>query len=336
MKLLVLGGPKFLGRYVIEAALAVNHEVTVFNRGQTHADAYPEVEKLRGNRDGDLVALHGRSWDAVIDTCGYVPRVVEDSARLLADTVGHYTFVSSISVYASTAVPGVDESAPVGILADEAVEEITGETYGPLKALCEQAVSRHFPQRANHIRAGLIVGPHDTSDRFTYWPMRLHRGGAVLAPGTPDTLVQLVDVRDLAGWMVQMATSQTAGTWNATGPNIPLTMGDLLTVCQQVSNPTAALTWVDDDFLLAQEVGSWIEMPLWIPASDADAPGFSAIDCRKAWAAGLAFRPLAETVRNTLDWAMQRGPDWQWRAGMKMEKETAVLQAWHNRSMVVG
>ncbi|MCA9929007.1 MAG: SDR family oxidoreductase [Anaerolineales bacterium] len=329
MKLLILGGPKFLGRYVIEAALANNHDVTVFNRGQTNPDLYPEIEKLRGNRDGDLTALHGRSWDAVIDTCGYVPRLVEASAKLLADAADHYTFVSSISVYAGTAVPGLDETAPLGTMADETIEEINGETYGPLKVLCEQAVERSFPGRANHVRAGLIVGPHDPSDRFTYWPYRLHRGGEVLAPGLPDTPVQFVDVRDLAGWMVRMAESRTAGAFNATGPDTPLTMGELLTACREAGASDAAMTWVDDAFLLEKEVGPWMELPLWIPASDKDAPGFSAIDCRRAFAAGLTFRPLAETVRDTLAWVLQRDPDWTWRAGMDAGKETAVLQAWH-------
>lgn len=332
MKLLILGGPRFLGRHVIDAALAANHEVTLFNRGQTNPDDYPALEKLRGNRDGDLAALRGRSWDAVIDTCGYVPRVVADSARLLADAVAHYTFVSSISVYAGTPVPGLDETAPLGRLADESVEEITGETYGPLKVLCEQAVERYFPGRANHVRAGLIVGPYDPSDRFTYWPVRIDRGGEVLAPGSPDTLVQLVDGRDLAAWMVQMAAHRTAGTFNATGPDTPLTMGQLLATCQAASSRESTLTWVDDAFLLAQGVGPWMEMPLWIPASDEDAPGFSAIDCRRARAAGLTSRPVADTVRDTLAWASRRSPDWTWRAGLDAAKEAAILQAWHQQA----
>jgi len=328
MKLLILGGPKFLGRHLIDAALAANHEVTLFNRGQTNPEAYPRVEKLRGDRDGGLDALRGRRWDAVIDTCGYFPRLVEDSARLLADAVDHYTFVSSISVYASTAQPGLDESAPVGTIEDETVEEITGETYGPLKALCEQAVERHFPVRASHVRAGLIVGPYDPSDRFTYWPVRLDRGGEVLAPGDPQTPVQIIDARDLASWMVRGAAAGTAGVFNATGPETPLTMAAVLAACQQAADSSASPTWVPDDFLLAQEVGPWMEMPLWIPAADEDAPGFSRIDCRRAIAAGLTFRPLAETVRATLNWARQRAADYQWRAGLAAEKETAVLEAW--------
>jgi 2'-hydroxyisoflavone reductase len=256
---------------------------------------------------------------------------VADSAWLLADAAGHYTFVSSISVYQSTAVPGLDETAPLGTIADEGLEEITAESYGPLKGLCEQVVERHFPERACHVRAGLIVGPHDPSDRFTYWPQRFARGGEVLAPGAPDAPVQFVDARDLAGWMVRMAAASGAGTFNATGPQKTLTMGALLAACQEAGEREATLTWVPDEFLLAQDVGPWMEMPLWVPATDDDAPGFMRIDCRRAFAAGLSFRPVAQTVRDTLIWANDREPDGKWGAGMTAEKETAVLQAWHAR-----
>jgi 2'-hydroxyisoflavone reductase len=329
MKLLILGGPRFLGRHLIDAALADNHEVTLFNRGRTNPQAYPEVEKLRGDRDGDLTALHGRRWDAVIDTCGYVPRLVNDSARLLADSAGHYTFVSSISVYPDTSRPGLDESAPLGVMEDEAVEEITGETYGPLKVLCEQAVEHHFPGRALHVRAGLIVGPHDVSDRFTYWPARLARGGEVLAPGNPEEPVQFIDVRDLSEWMIRMAVAGKAGPFNVTGPQEELSMGALLQTCQVVAGAASTLTWVPDEFLLAQEVAPWMGLPLWIPAADEMAPGFSRINCDRAFAAGLTCRPVAETVRDTLAWAQTRPSDHTWRAGIDAEKETAVLQAWH-------
>jgi 2'-hydroxyisoflavone reductase len=331
MKLLILGGPKFVGRHLIDAALAANHEVTLFNRGQTNPDAYPEVEKLRGDRDGDLAALHGRSWDAVMDTSGYLPRLVADSARLLADRVSHYTFVSSLSVYASMATPHQDESAAVGRLADESVEEITGETYGPLKVLCEQAVERHFPGRALHVRAGIIAGPYDPTDRFTYWPWRVQEGGEVLAPGTPEAPLQFVDGRDLAAWMVQMTADRQPGTFNATGPATPLTWGEMLATCQTVSPNPSRLTWVDDAFLLEREIEPWRDLPLWIPASADNAPGLYTIDCRRAVAAGLTFRPLAETVRDTLAWVNRRDPDWTWRVGLAAEKETAVLQAWHKQ-----
>jgi 2'-hydroxyisoflavone reductase len=331
MKLLILGGPKFVGRHLIDAALAANHEVTFFNRGQTNPDAYPDVEKLRGDRDGDLAALHGRSWDAVIDTSGYIPRLVADSARLLADRVAHYTFVSSISVYASMATPHQDESAPLGTLADESVEEVTSETYGPLKVLCEQAVERYFPGRALHVRAGLIVGPHDPTGRFTYWPWRVDRGGEVLSPGTPDDLVQFIDGRDLAAWMVQMADRRQAGTFNATGPTTSLTWGELLTTCQTVATSLSQLTWVADDFLLEQGVQPWQELPLWVPASAEETTGLYTIDCGRAIDAGLTFRLLTETVRDTLTWLKQRNGNWTWQTGLSAEKETAVLQAWHQQ-----
>jgi len=331
MKLLILGGPKFVGRHLIDAALAANHEVTLFNRGQTNPNAYPEVEKLRGDRDGDLAALHGRSWDATIDTSGYIPRLVADSARLLADRVAHYTFVSSISVYASTATPHQDENAPLGTLADESVEEITGETYGPLKVLCEQAVERYFPGRALHVRAGLIVGPHDPTGRFAYWPWRVDQGGEVLAPGTPEQLIQFVDGRDLAAWMVQMASSRQPGTFNATGPATPLTWGELLATCQTIAANPSRLVWIADDFLLEKGVQPWQELPLWIPASSEEAPGLYTIDCGRAIAAGLAFRPLVETVRDTLTWLKQRDGGWTWQTGLAAEKETAVLQAWRQK-----
>jgi 2'-hydroxyisoflavone reductase len=266
-----------------------------------------------------------------MDTSGYLPRLVADSARLLADRVAHYTFVSSISVYADMATPNQNESAPVGQLADESVEEITGETYGPLKVLCEQAVERYFPRRALHVRAGIIAGPHDPTDRFTYWPWRVQQGGEVLAPGTPDAPLQFVDGRDLAAWMVQMTADRQPGTFNATGPAKLLTWGDLLAACQSAGSTPSRLTWVADDFLLAQGVDPWQDLPLWIPASAENAPGLYTIDCRRAVAAGLTFRPLIETVGDTLAWVNRRGSDWSGKVGLTLARETAVLQAWHRQ-----
>ena len=329
MKILLLGGPKFLGRYLIEAALARGHTVTLFNRGQTHPDLYPEVEKLRGNRDGDLDALRGRQWDTVIDTCGYAPRVVRASAGLLADGVSHYTFISSLSVYSETRQPGMDEGGPLGRLNDESVEQITGETYGPLKVLCERAVEQALPGRALHVRAGLIVGPHDSTDRFTYWPHRIARGGEALLPGRPDYGVQFVDVRDLADWVVRMSEQRASGAFNAAGPDYTLTMAQLFETCREVSGSDARPTWVAEEFLLEAKVAPWTEMPLWIPDSDPDSVGFSTFNCRKAIAAGLAFRPLAETVGDTLAWDATRPADHPWRAGLEPEREAELLQAWH-------
>lgn len=328
MKLLILGGTVFLGRHLVEAALAGGHEVTLFNRGQHNPDLFPAAEKLRGDRDGGLSALEGRRWDAVIDTSGYVPRVVRASAEVLAGAADHYTFISSISVYADGAGPWLDENAPVGTLADERVEEITAETYGPLKALCEQAVQAALPGRALIIRPGLIVGPHDPSDRFTYWPCRVARGGAVLAPDRPARLTQIIDARDLAAWTLHMAAERQPGVYNATGPNDPLTMGRVLEECKSVGSSDASFVWAAEGFLLEQGVVPWTELPLWIPRGASEADDLFTANCRRAFAAGLDCRPLAETIRDTLAWAATRPSDHQWRAGLAAEREGAVLRAW--------
>lgn len=329
MKLLVLGGTVFLGRHIVAEALAHGHKVTLFNRGQHNPDLFPEVEKLRGNRNGNLETLKGRRWDAVIDTCGYIPRLVRASAELLAQSVEHYTFISSISVYADFSAPGLNENAPVGKLQDEAVEEITGETYGPLKALCEQAMENAMPGRALIIRPGLIVGPHDPTDRFTYWPYRVAQGGGVLAPGHPDRPVQIIDVRDLAKWIMRMVEAGKTGTYNATGPDYTLTIGHLLETCRSVSRSNATFMWVDEGFLLAVGVQPWMELPLWIPDTE-EYRGFSAVNCTKAISDGLSFRPLAETIQDTLAWVTTRPSDTPWRAGLKRERERELLQQWHS------
>ena len=255
-----------------------------------------------------------------------------DSANLLAGSVEHYTFISSLSVYAQTRTPGIDESGAVGRLEDETAEEITGETYGPLKVLCELAVERAFPGRALQVRAGLIVGPFDPSDRFTYWPWRVSRGGSVLAPGRPATPVQFVDVRDLADWIIRMVEQRRAGVYNATGPEKPMTMGALLEACRAVSKGQTELVWVEEGFLLKAGVAPWSELPLWIPESDPDSAGFSAFDSSKAITAGLSFRSVAATVRDTLAWAATRPSDWQWRAGLDPDREAELLSRWQGRS----
>jgi 2'-hydroxyisoflavone reductase len=328
MKLLLLGGTRFLGRHMVDAALARGHTVTTFTRGE-HDDVLPEsVERLRGNRDGDLVALEGRRWDAVIDTSGYVPRVARAAAELLAGATDRYAFISSISAYRDfPAVAGIDERSPVGTLQDEAVEEVNGETYGPLKALCEREVERTFADRATLIRPGLIVGPYDPTNRFTYWPHRVAQGGEALAPRHPDLPAQFIDARDLSEWTVRMVEAGRAGTYNATGPDRALTMGKLLATAQEVSGSNATFTWVSDEFLTRSGVGAWMELPLWAP--QAEAPGLATVNCQRAFQAGLTFRPLAETVRDTLAWRATQPAGAEWPAGLKRERETELLARWH-------
>lgn len=328
MKLLILGGTVFLGRHLVDAALAHGHEVTLFNRGQHNAELFPEVEKLRGDRNGNLDALRGRTWDAVIDTCGYVPRVVRDSASLLADAVEHYTFISSISVYPDFSQPGLNESAPVGTLTDEGVEEVTGETYGPLKALCEQAAEEAMRGRVLQVRAGLIVGPHDQSDRFTYWPHRIAKGGEVLAP-PPDAPTQFIDVRDLATWCVRMAEIRQTGVYNVTGPDYSLTLETVLEACRQVADSEAQLIWTTEEFLHAQLVTAWVELPLWLPK---ESHGLDQVDISKVLSTGIHFRPLRETIADTLAWSTTRPDDHKWRAGLDSAREAELLRAWKQRT----
>lgn len=330
MRLLIIGGTIFFGRHLVVVARERGHDVTLFNRGRHNPELFPEVEKLRGDRDGGLDALRGRRWDAAIDTCGSFPRVVRASAGLLADAVGHYTFISSMSVYADLSAPGIDEGSPVGTLADESVEEVTAETFGPLKALCERAVETALPGRALVIRPGLIVGPHDPSNRFTYWPHRVAAGGDVLAPGTPDQPVQfIVDVRDLAAWIVRMAEAGTTGTFNAKGPESPLTMGEVLEACKAASGSDARLVWLPEEFLREEGVGPWMELPLWLPPSMA---GINAARSDKAYAAGLTFRPIAATARDTLAWDTTLPADAERRAGMSPARERELLARWRERT----
>ncbi len=334
MKLLVLGGTKFLGRAVVEAALASGHEVTLFNRGRTNPGLFPHVEALVGDRDGDLSALSGRSWDAVVDPSGYVPRLVRASAELLRDAVAHYVFVSSISVYAFPLEAWFDESAPRAALG-EPTEEVTGESYGALKAACEDVVRDVFAGASTNVRAGLIVGPHDPTGRFTYWPVRVARGGEVLAPGDPARVVQFVDARDLGAWLVHLADQRVVGDFNATGPEPRVSMGDLLDSCRAVSGSDAELVWMDDAFLLEHGAGPWMELPLWLAPEDASV---LQVDVSRAVADGLRYRTLAETVADTLAWAGECAEAGELasglvlgEAGMQPEKEAELLAAWKAR-----
>jgi 2'-hydroxyisoflavone reductase len=320
VRLLVLGGPRFVGRALADAALARGHELTFFNRGRTNPELYPDVERLVGDRESDLSALTGRSWDAVIDTCGYLPHVVRRSADALRDS-GLYCFVSSISVYADFASPN-DEGSLVAQLDDLPADAVTGESYGALKALCENAVRQVFGERALIVRPGLIVGPHDPTGRFTYWPHRVARGGEVLAPGPPERPTQVIDVRDLAEWTVSLCEREVGGTFNATHTGV--SFAELLDTCRATSSSDARVTWVTDEFLLEQGVGEWMELPLWL----AD-PAYAAadrVDVSRAIACGLAFRPLAETVGGTLELAETVDG-----VGLTADREAELLAMWHGR-----
>jgi 2'-hydroxyisoflavone reductase len=305
MGILVIGGTGFLGRHVVEAARRRGHALTLFNRGVTAPGLFPELETLRGDRrTGDLGALEGREFDAVIDTCGYLPAEVRSVAGFLANSVAHYTFVSSISVYPDPVAPGTDESAPVSQLDGPAPEEVTDETYGPLKALCEQAAEAALPGRVLSLRPCLIAGPGDPTDRFTYWPRRIAEGGRVLA-GRPEQPIQLIDVRDLAAWSVHAAEGGLRGTYNAVGPAEPLSMARLFEACRDVASSDAEPVWAGDRFLREQGVEPWSELPLWVPAEEG---GFQQVDCSRATSRGLSFRPLAETIDATLAWDRNRPP----------------------------
>ena len=327
MKLLVLGGTAFLGRHLVEEALARGHEVTLFNRGRTNADLFPDAERLTGDRDGGLEPLRGRRWDAVVDPSGYVPRVVRQSAELLSDS-GVYAFVSTASVYPLQAADQ-SEDAPVERMDDPADEEVMAH-YGALKALCEEVVRDVFGDRGLIVRSGLIVGPFDPSGRFTYWAVRLGRGGEVLGPGDPDRHVQFIDARDQADWILDMAEAGRGGTFNVTGPTRPLAIAELL------SRAPGPVTWVADQFLLDAGVQPYTEMPLWIPAS----VGRLHMPIDRALAAGLRHRDVDETIRDTRAWAEARdGAAGQVDAGGRVRRPTAItpereaelLERWHTR-----
>jgi 2'-hydroxyisoflavone reductase len=317
MQILVLGGTQFLGRHVVDAALARGHDITLFNRGQTRPELFPDVEKLHGDRDGDLTALEGRGFDAVVDTSGYVPRVVQETIDALG-AVGHYTFVSSISVYADVSTPPTEES-PVAEL-KEPTEEWR-EAYGELKALCEDVVRERFPN-AFIPRPGLIVGPWDPTGRFTYWPVRLAAGGRVLAPAPQDADAQVIDARDLAAWIVSAAEGGLGGTFNAVGT--PMRRDELIDACR--SDADAELVWVDGDFLAEHEVGEWMELPLWLHSPEYR--GMLSVDPARAFAAGLMTRPVAESARDTLAWVRGGEAPIEPPAGLDREKEQAVLDEW--------
>jgi 2'-hydroxyisoflavone reductase len=334
LSILMLGGTGFLGPQTVEAALRRGHKVTLFNRGITRPGLFPDLEKLHGDRDKDeLKALEGRKWDAVVDTSANVPRWVKKAAAVLGPNIGHYLYISSISVYAETSKPGMDETAAVATIADETTEKITGETYGALKALSEKAAEAAMPGKVTVVRPGLIVGPDDPTDRFTYWPVRVARGGEVLAPGSAGDPVQLIDVRDLGAFLVKLIEDKTTGVFNALGPEQPLSMGQTLEACKKAARSDAAFTWADADFLKKEGVHAWSDMPIWVPNSG-DTAGFSKVSNARAVKAGLTFLPIADTAKATLDWfkTLPEARRAKLRAGITPEREAKALAAWKARA----
>jgi 2'-hydroxyisoflavone reductase len=331
LRILILGGTGFIGPHQVRYAVARGHKVSVFNRGKTNPGSVPAgVERLEGDRNGQLDALKNREWDAVIDNPTTLPKWVRDAAAILKGSVGQYLFISTISVYADNSKLNNDESDATGVLPEGAsLDEVKPNTYGPLKALAEKEAEKAFPGRTTIVRPGLIVGPGDNTDRFTYWPVRIARGGEVLAPGNPSDPVQIIDARDLAEWTIRLLEQKTFGTFNATGPAHPMTMAEMLYGIKAVTTAGAQFTWVPASFLEAQKVAPWSDMPVWIPPQGEYA-GFGSRNIAKAVAAGLTFRPLADTAKATLEFHESRDAERKskMRAGLKPEREAEVLAAW--------
>ena len=337
LNILILGGTGFTGPHQVAYALARGHKVTVFNRGRQGNPWPGKVEELLGDRNtGDLKALEGRAWDVCIDNPTTLPFWVRDAGKVLSGHVGQYIFISTISVYASDATPNQDETAPLAPYkgADPMAETMTslmadmGNLYGPLKALSEQEAKRQFGAETTIIRPGLIVGPGDETDRFTYWPVRLARGGEVLAPGDGSDPVQFIDARDLAEWTVRMAEARAFGTFNATGPAHAVTTKAMLTTIGEAVHSDAHLNWAPTAFLDAQKVSAWSDMPVWVPGQG-DTAGFARRNISRALAAGLTYRPLPVTAADTLAWFKTQPPERQakLKSGLSPTREAEVLAA---------
>ncbi len=339
LRILILGGTGFTGPHQVRYALSRGHKVTVFNRGKTHPGELPkEAEQLIGDRNGQLDALRGRTWDVAIDIPTSIPVWVRDAAQVLKGNVDRYVFISTISVYSDNSKPGMDETGPLAKYEGADAMKETQATlkasnyrlYGPLKVLSEAEAEKWFPGKALIVRPGLIVGPGDESDRFTYWPVRLDRGGEVLTPGNPTDPVQFIDARDVAEWTIRMVEQGGTGIFNATGPKSTLTIAEMLDGIKKVTKNDVRFTWVDADFLAAQKVSPWSDMPVWVPPRG-DSAGFSRINISKALSKGLTFRSVPDTTQATLEWFRKQPADRQanLRAGIKPERELEVLAAWH-------
>jgi len=328
LKILILGGTGFIGPHQVETALGRGHQVTIFNRGKTAPNMFPQIENLLGDRDNDLEALKGRKWDAVIDNSGHIPRWVRQSAELLEGNVGQYLYMSSLSIYADNTVIGQTEDGKLQKLDDPTIEDNSAKNYGGMKALSEEFVRASFPKNNTLVRAGLVVGPGDPTDRFTYWPVRLHRGGETLAPGTPKDPIQCIDVRDLGRWTIQAIENSHYGPYNVTGPYHQMTMGQFLDITADTIHSTSTLTWVPADFLQANNVSPWTDLPLWVPPSSG-MEGFVRVDINRAVEAGLTFRPMAQTVQDSLAWYRTLDDGSALKAGLTAQREAELLKKWH-------
>ena len=327
VRLLVIGGTQFVGRAFVEEAARRGHDITLFHRGTTEPADFPDVEHLHGDRNGGLDILRGKAWDAALDTCAYFPRAVREIAGVLGDAISHYTLVSSLSVYPDDLPPFSTEKAPTRQPPVREIEEITGETYGPLKVACEQEALRAFPGGCSIIRPGYVVGPHDPTDRFTYYVRRAASGGDMLAPGPPDAPMQVVDVRDLGAFMLGRIDRWDSEVYGVVGPGEPLTTRRLLDAARNAAGAGTDLTWVDEDFLevtAGDDVYGWL--PLWHPRH----PGTHTFDAGKATKAGLSHRPFHETVIDTLTWDRERGLP-ELRTGLPRDEERELLAAWRSR-----
>jgi len=328
MDLLVLGGTIFVGRHFVEAAIAKGHKVTLLHRGQRGADLFPDIDRILADRDGGLDALGDRTWDAVVDCCGYVPRVVRQSAQALAGRADRYLFVSSLSAYEMTGDVGIDESAPLAKLEDPTVEQVTGESYGGLKALCEAEVQEAFGDGAIIVRPGIIIGPYDPTNRFTYWVDRISSENEVLVPEIMPQPTQLIDARDLGLWMLEVLESGPTGIYNAAGPDFPKTFGDMIDACHAL-NPSASLVFIPEGDLEKHDLKMWLELPLAVPTGSPSAAIFQ-VNNRKAIAAGMKFRSWKESAADVLEWVRGPLPKLTPSHGLDREKELAVLHLLSN------
>ncbi len=343
MKILIIGGTKFLGRHLFDAAQKNNHEVTLFNRGKKYADEeIPQTEEIHGDRHTDLEKLSGRTWDAVIDTCGYLPQTVKASAEFLADKVNQYVFISSGSVYAYGMKSDYDEQTETAKLNAEQKEKfekidvnqelnglVLGESYGALKKLCEEEIENATPNRVLNVRAGMIVGAFDWTDRFGYWVMRVAKGGKVLAPGTAENFVQLIDARDLSEWIIKAVEENITGTFNVTSKSLDLTFGKMLDEVKTATESQTEFIWADEKFLTENEVAPWSEMPFYLPESEESVKNFLMMNVDKALAKGLKFRPLRETISGVFDWREKQ--NFEMKAGISAEREKELLEKFYKQ-----